>query len=91
MINWFVGSDNYGLVMRWVFDVGGTDWRLEPVAGNGQPGFAAYRRAGAGYELHTVQMFTVADDGITHNSVFQDPEVFAAFRLPLRLGDVAQS
>ena len=85
MTNWFVGPDNYALFMHWVFDVGGTDWRLEPIAGNGQPGFAAYRRAGDGYVLHTVQLFAVADDGITRNSVFQDDEVFAAFRLPLRL------
>jgi len=85
MINWFVGPDNYGVFMRWVFDVGGTDWRLEPIAGNGQPGFAAYRRAGEDYELHTVQLFTVAEDGITRNSVFQDRDVIAAFRLPLRL------
>jgi len=85
MVNWFVGPDSYGLFMQWVFDVGGTDWRLEPLAGNGQPGFAAYRRAGDGYDLHTVQLFAVTADGITRNSVFQDDEVFAAFRLPLRL------
>jgi RNA polymerase sigma-70 factor, ECF subfamily len=85
MINWFVGPDNYGLFMHWVFDAGGTDWRLVPVGGNGQPGFAAYRRAGEGYELHTLQLFTVIDGGITRNSVFQDPEIFAAFRLPARI------
>jgi len=32
-----------------------------------------------------VQLFTVAEDGITRNSVFQDRDVIAAFRLPLRL------
>ena len=85
MINWFAGPENYGLFMRWVFDVGGTDWRLRPVAGNGQPGFAAYRRAGDGYDLHTLQLFTVSADGITRNTVFQDPDVFAAFRLPARI------
>ena len=86
MINWFTGPGSYGLFMEWVFDVGGTDWHLKPVAANGQPGFAAYRRAGDGYELHTLQIFTVTAAGISRNSVFQDPEVFASFGLAARLG-----
>jgi RNA polymerase sigma-70 factor, ECF subfamily len=86
MINWFTGPGSYGLFMDWVFDVGGTDWHLEPVAANGQPGFAAYRRAGDGYELHTLQIFTVTAAGISRNSVFQDAEVFASFGLPARIG-----
>jgi RNA polymerase sigma-70 factor, ECF subfamily len=81
MINWFTGPGNYGLFMEWVFEVGGTDWRLKAVAANGQPGFAAYRRAGDGYELHTLQIFTVTAEGISRNSVFQDAEVFASFGL----------
>jgi len=48
MTNWFEGPRNYGAFMEWVFDIGGTDWRLMPVTGNGQPGFAAYRRDGDG-------------------------------------------
>jgi RNA polymerase sigma-70 factor, ECF subfamily len=87
MVNWFTGPGNYGLFMEWVFEHAGTDWRLEPVAANGgQPGFAAYRRTGGGYELHTLQVFTVTAAGISRNSVFQDPEVFASFGLPARLG-----
>jgi RNA polymerase sigma-70 factor, ECF subfamily len=81
MVNWFVGPDNYGLFMEWVFEQGGTDWCLKPIAANGQPGFAAYRRVDDGYELHTLQVFTVTSDGISRNSVFQDPEVFACFGL----------
>ena len=81
MINWFTGPGNYGLFMEWVFGAAGTDWRLTPVAANGQPGFAAYRRVGDGYELHTLQIFTVTVDGISRNSVFQDSEVFASFGL----------
>jgi RNA polymerase sigma-70 factor (ECF subfamily) len=67
--------------MKWVFEKAGTDWCLKAVAANGQPGFAAYRRVGGGYELHTLQVFTVTSQGISRNSVFQDPEVFAAFGL----------
>nr|WP_255513747.1 RNA polymerase subunit sigma-70 [Kribbella voronezhensis] len=87
MINWFVGRGNYGVFMEWVFDKAGTDWRLEPLAANGQAGFAAYRRTGDGYELHTVQVFTVTTEGISRNSVFQDTEVFASFGLATRLDD----
>jgi RNA polymerase sigma-70 factor, ECF subfamily len=82
MINWFTGPSNYGLFMEWVFGAAGTDWCLKPVAANGQPGFAAYRRAGDGYELHTLQIFTVTAGGISRNSVFQDSEIFASFGLP---------
>jgi RNA polymerase sigma-70 factor (ECF subfamily) len=88
MINWFTGPGNYCLFMEWVFDVGGTDWRLKPVTANGQPGFAAYRRAGDGYELHTLQIFTVTAGGISRNSVFQDSEVFASFGLTKRITSV---
>ncbi len=85
MLNWFTGPDNYGLFMDWVFDKAGTDWRLNAVTGNGQPGFAAYRRIDDGYQLHTLQIFTVTTDGISRNSVFQDPEVFASFGVPTEL------
>jgi RNA polymerase sigma-70 factor (ECF subfamily) len=81
MLNWFVGPGNYGLFMDWVFDKAGTDWCLKAIAANGQPGFAAYRRVDDGYELHTVQIFTVTTEGISRNSVFQDSEVFASFGL----------
>jgi RNA polymerase sigma-70 factor (ECF subfamily) len=67
--------------MEWVFEKAGTDWCLRAVAANGQPGFAAYRRVGGGYELHTVQIFTVTAEGISRNSVFQDSGVFASFGL----------
>ena len=85
MLNWFTGPDNYGLFMEWVFTNAGTDWRLRKVAANGQPGFAAYRRVGARYELHTLQIFTVTTQGISRNSVFQVPEVFASFGLTAEL------
>jgi RNA polymerase sigma-70 factor (ECF subfamily) len=85
VINWFVGVESYGLFMTWVFENAGRDWRLKTVSANGQPGFAAYRRVGDGYDLHTVQLFTVTAGGISRNSVFLDPEVFASFDLAPRL------
>jgi RNA polymerase sigma-70 factor (ECF subfamily) len=87
MLNWFTGRGNYGVFMNWVFAVAGSDWHLVPVAANGQPGFAAYRRSGEGYELHTLQIFTVTSEGISRNTVFQDAQVFELFRLPPRIED----
>jgi RNA polymerase sigma-70 factor (ECF subfamily) len=87
MTNWFVGRGNYGLFMEWVFEKAGTDWCLKAVAANGQPGFAAYRRAGAGFALHTLQLFTVTTEGISRNSVFQEPDVFSSFGLATELDD----
>jgi RNA polymerase sigma-70 factor (ECF subfamily) len=85
MVNWFTGPRNYGLFMEWVFAQAGTDWRLKTVEANGQPGFAAYRRADGAYELHTLQIFTVTSEGISRNSVFQDSEIFASFGLAATL------
>ncbi|WUH89408.1 sigma-70 family RNA polymerase sigma factor [Streptomyces sp. NBC_00433] len=87
MLNWFVGPENYGLFMDWVFDKAGTDWRLVPIAANGQPGFAAYRGGDGGvFELHTLQVFTVTAAGISRTTVFQEAEIFAAFGLPAEIG-----
>lgn len=86
MLNWFRGRANYALFMGWVFDAAGKDWLLREVTANGgQPGFAAYRRVGEGHQLHTLQVFTVTAEGIRRTSVFQDPEVFAAFGLPTEI------
>ena len=85
MLNWFAGPDNYGVFMEWVFEQAGREWVLKAVAANGQAGFAAYRRVDNAYELHTLQVFTVTDQGISRNSVFQDPEIFETFRLPTQV------
>ncbi|MFI5957586.1 sigma-70 family RNA polymerase sigma factor [Cryptosporangium sp. NPDC051539] len=86
MVNWFVGRENYGVFMDWVFAKSGSEWRFRPVGANGQPGFAAYNRGPTGaFELHTLQVFTVTSNGISRNSVFRDAEVFASFELPATL------
>lgn len=91
MVNWFTGREDYGVFMEWVFRAGGTRWHTRPVGANGQPGFAAYRWAGTCYELHTVQILSVTAGGISRNSVFQDPEIFALFALPGRLDSRGQA
>jgi RNA polymerase sigma-70 factor, ECF subfamily len=85
LLNWFAGVDDYGLFMDWVFEANGTDWRLLPVAANGQPAFAAYNRVGTTYQLHTLQVLTVTRGGISHNTVFQDDAIFATFGLSTSL------
>jgi RNA polymerase sigma-70 factor (ECF subfamily) len=83
---WYVGRADYGRFIARVFAMRGQDWRMVPVLANGQPSVAAYCRGdGGGYELHTLQVFTVTPGGISHNVVFQDAEVFAAFELPSML------
>jgi RNA polymerase sigma-70 factor (ECF subfamily) len=85
MLNWFAGPDNYGAFMEWVFENAGREWVLTAVAANGQAGFAAYRRVGDTYQAHTLQVFTVTARGVSRNSVFADPEIFATFGLPAEL------
>ena len=81
MVNWFIGREHYGTFMEWVFSMC-KDWRMVRTAANGQPALAAYWRVeGGGYHLHTLQVFSVTNAGISRNTVFQDPEVFAAFGL----------
>ena len=56
-----------------------------PVAANGQPAVAAYVRAGAGYKMQSLQVFSVTQSGIARNVRYVDPAVFAAFDVPSRL------
>ncbi|SDY02969.1 RNA polymerase sigma-70 factor, ECF subfamily [Amycolatopsis xylanica] len=78
---WYSGKADYGRFMARLYDMRGTGWRMVPTSANGQPATIAYCLGEDGrYHLHTLQIFTVTPAGITHNVVFQDPEVFRAFR-----------
>jgi RNA polymerase sigma-70 factor, ECF subfamily len=82
MWNWYLGADAYGGFLARVFRTRGADWRMVPVAANGQPAVAAYaRQAVNAYELHTVHVFTVDHGAISRTTVFQDPDVFGLFNL----------
>ncbi|MFE6256625.1 RNA polymerase subunit sigma-70 [Agromyces sp. NPDC057865] len=76
-INWYAGRDDYAGFMRRVYRLRGTGWRTEPIWANGEAGFVAYVDG----RLHTLQVLTVAGGRVTRTSVFQAPEVFAAFGL----------
>jgi RNA polymerase sigma-70 factor (ECF subfamily) len=76
-VNWYAGREDYAGFMRRVYRLRGTGWHTEPLWANGEAGFVAYVDG----MLHTVQVLTVADGRVTRTSVFQSPEVFAAFGL----------
>jgi len=79
---WYAGRVNYGRFIARVFAMRGTGWRMIPTQANGQPALAAYCPDDTGaLRLHTLQVLTVTTQGIAHNVVFQDPQVFEAFRL----------
>lgn len=82
MWNWYEGPVAYGRFMTRVFDMRGRDWRTVPSCSNGQPAMVAYARQGAGYRLHTFQVFTVESGAIARTTVYQDPQVLALFELP---------
>jgi RNA polymerase sigma-70 factor (ECF subfamily) len=82
-LNWYVGRDAYAGFIARVFATRGADWRMVPIASNGQPAVAAYVRAEHDvYRLHTIQVFGIGADGISRNVTFPDPEVFALFDIP---------
>ncbi|TWD82613.1 RNA polymerase sigma factor (sigma-70 family) [Kribbella amoyensis] len=84
-LTWFRGRDDHLRFVARIFELRGTDWRVFPLAANGQPGIAVYRGDGdGGYALHTLHVFTVTPAGITHNRVFQYDQVFDAFQPAVR-------
>jgi RNA polymerase sigma-70 factor, ECF subfamily len=85
-LTWYAGRESYIRFMARIFTLRGTDWRMMPTRANGQPALAAYTRAQDGeYELNTLQIFTVTDSGISRNTAFQDPHLFATFGLPEKI------
>ncbi|WP_406047040.1 sigma-70 family RNA polymerase sigma factor [Kribbella sp. NBC_00889] len=83
--NWYAGREDHLRFVARVFALRGTDWRVFPIAANGQAGIAVYRGEGDVHRLHTLHVFTITAAGISHNRVFQDEAVFAAFGLALTL------
>ncbi len=83
---WYLGTHDYGLFMRRVFEMRGTGWRIRQLTANGQPALAAYApEPDGGHRRHTLQVFTVANGRVVHNVVFADPAVLELFGLPERI------
>lgn len=83
---WYRGRHDYGLFMRRVFDMRGTNWAMRQLTANGQPALAAYApEPDGGRRLHTLQVFTVTDGQVARNVVFADPRAFEGFDLPQQI------
>jgi RNA polymerase sigma-70 factor, ECF subfamily len=83
MLTWFAGRDPIGrfLGTRVLGQPG--DFRLVPVAANGQPGFACYLVGRDGlHHAHAVQVLTIGGAGIAHIISFNQPALFQVFALP---------
>jgi RNA polymerase sigma-70 factor (ECF subfamily) len=82
-LNWYVGRQAYIRFTARAFTLRGTSWRMVPVHANRQPALAAYTRAeNSAYALHSLQVFTVTESGISRNTSFQDHNVLSYFGLP---------
>ena len=82
---WMRGADEYRV---WLHGPGGAcvGSRLAPVAANGAPAFAQWRRdPDGGFTAWAIHLLTISDGAITAMDFFVDPELFALFDLPLRL------
>lgn len=83
---WYRGPEDYSRFIGRVFAMRGAGWRMLSIGANGQPALAAYAPGPDGIQrLHTLQVFSVASEGITRNVVFQDPQIFHDFGLSLLL------
>jgi RNA polymerase sigma-70 factor (ECF subfamily) len=83
ILTWFTGRERIGqfLGARVLRRPG--DFKMIPVAANGQPAFAGYLRGPDGvYRAHAVQVLTIGAAGISHVVSFNQPGLLAAFGLP---------
>jgi RNA polymerase sigma-70 factor (ECF subfamily) len=85
---WFAGDEAIATAVAGLGAPG--DWRMVPVAANGQPAAAAYRRGGGGaYQAYGIVVLTVTAEpggaGITQLIVFADPGLLGRFGLPQAL------
>jgi RNA polymerase sigma-70 factor, ECF subfamily len=83
MLGWFTGRDQIGRFLGTHVLRRPGDFKLVPIAANGQPGFACYLLGRDGrHHAHAVQVLTAGDAGIAHIVSFNQPELFPVFALP---------
>jgi RNA polymerase sigma-70 factor, ECF subfamily len=82
----FRGQDEISAFLTANVLTGAGDLRMIPIRANGQPGFAAYRRAPDGHHhAHAIQVITTTPTTIAHVVTFRDPALFPSFTLPATL------
>ena len=78
---WYAGDDAIATAVAGLGSPG--DWRMIPVAANGQPAAAAYLRGDDGtYQAYGIVVLTTTSTGIAGITVFADPALLARFGLP---------
>jgi RNA polymerase sigma-70 factor, ECF subfamily len=83
MLTWFAGRGRIGRFLGNRVLVQPGDFKMVPVAANGQPGFACYRLGSDGrHHAHAVQVLTVETAGIARIVSFNQPELLPVFGLP---------
>ena len=87
MLTWFTGRDRIVQFLgARVLGRRPGDFKLLPVAANGQPGFAGYLRGRDGlHHAHAVQVLTVSRAAVAHIVSFNQPGLFDVFALPRTL------
>jgi RNA polymerase sigma-70 factor (ECF subfamily) len=81
---WFDGGDAITCAVSGLGSPG--DWRMTPIAANGQPGAAAYLRGSDGiYRAYAIVVLSTAADTLTRIVVFGDPALFPTFGMPVEL------
>jgi RNA polymerase sigma-70 factor, ECF subfamily len=83
ILTWFAGRERIGRFLGTRVLSRPGDFKLVPIAANGQRGFACYLRDRDGqHRAHAVQVLTVTGAGIAHVVSFNQPELFPVFGLP---------
>ncbi|MDM7830330.1 sigma-70 family RNA polymerase sigma factor [Cellulomonas edaphi] len=82
---WYRGPADYVAFIARALELRGTDWRMRPVAANGQPAVAAYTRVDGAYARHSLQVFDVVAAGIRRAVVFTEAATLDAFGIPAEL------
>ncbi len=84
---WYRGRAAIRALFAWSWRSVGGPFRLIPTAANRQPGFALYSRGpdGPDYLAHGIWLLTLQDDAIAVLTGFFNPQLFAAFGLPVVL------
>ncbi len=81
-LEWYVGRETIRSFFEGQWKTCG-GLRLVPTGANGQPAFAVYERGADGcFAAHSVQVLTLARDGIAGVTAFVEPRLVPAFGLP---------
>jgi RNA polymerase sigma-70 factor, ECF subfamily len=87
LLTWFAGRSVIGEFLARVVLPRPGEFRMLPVAANGQPGFAAYVREDGRYQAHAIQVLTAGGGRISRIVSFNDAALFPAFGLPADYSD----